>query len=62
MNNIRLYRKKKELTQSQLANAIGVSLDTISRYETGKRDPKSKHLVKMASVLDCTVNQLVSTP
>ena len=59
MVNIRHFRQKHSLTQAQLAQIMGVSLDTISRYKTGKREPKASDLCKMAEIFDCTLDELV---
>lgn len=41
-NNIRKYRKLLGLTQEQLADASGLSLMSIRRYEAGDRRPSAK--------------------
>ena len=33
--NIRRYRKKLDMTQAQLAQRLGVSVQAVSRWETG---------------------------
>ena len=49
------------LTQSQLANELGVSLRTVTNYETGDRYPKKRELYKkMAEVLGVEVNYLLT--
>lgn len=54
--NIILWRKKSKLTQRQVAKKLGVSVHTVSRWETGKAYP---------SVMDCetlaTVFRIPST-
>lgn len=59
MNKIREYREKNGLTQSQLAAKVGLSLDTVSRYETEKREPRASDLCRMAEVLHCSVDDLL---
>ena len=51
---IRIARRRKEmgLTQEQLAERIGVSLQTISCIELGKKSVRSENLAKMCSSLD----------
>ena len=58
-NQIRSFRKKRGLTQSQLAEAIGETRQTVYKYEAGivKTIPRSK-LEKIASVLACTPAEL----
>jgi DNA-binding XRE family transcriptional regulator len=60
MNGIRYYRNKFDLTQTGLALKIGVSLDTVSRWETGKREPRSSELRKMAILFGCTIDDLIN--
>lgn len=45
------FRKAKNLSQSELAEAIGVSQLAVSTYECGSRDPKPKVAKKIARVL-----------
>ena len=49
--NIRDYRLAKNMTQQQLADAIGVKVSTISRYETGIHSPSIRHMKKLCEVL-----------
>lgn len=48
-NRIAELRKEKGLTLQQVADAIGVGNNTISRYETGKREPKLETWIKLAN-------------
>lgn len=41
---LRRLRKAQGLTQGELAEKVGVSINTIVRYETGKYSPKVKIL------------------
>ena len=52
---IREARIKKGLTQQQLANKMGVTVTTVSRWETGRSKPKMydlKRLWRILKVLD----------
>ena len=51
-NKIKQYRKEKGFTQEQLANAVGVSVMTIRRFEAGTREPRTLMLEKIANALD----------
>lgn len=51
-NFIEQARKRKKLSQAQLADLVGVSRASISLYETGAGDPSYKVLGKLAEVLD----------
>jgi len=46
-----MYRKKRKLTVTELANKIGVTEACISRYETGSRSIPIKSAKKIAEVL-----------
>lgn len=50
-DRIKQYRKEKGFTQEQLANAVGVSVMTIRRFEAGTREPKAFMLEKIADCL-----------
>lgn len=51
-------RKKKGLTQRNLAEKAGVHLVQISRYETGKGQPTLEVLKNMAIALGVTIDSL----
>ena len=53
-------RKDKGLTQKQLADSLGVSNATISKWETGKGYPDISLLESLASVLDITVSEVLA--
>ena len=58
---LRGARMAAKLTQQQLASAIGVSLRTITNYETGDRYPKKREVYqKLADVLHLKRSYLVS--
>ena len=52
--NIKIKRKEKNITTTQLAEMIGVDQSTIVRYENGgvRRVP-DKQLQKICDALDC---------
>lgn len=52
MDNLKELRKKKGLTQAELANIVGVSDVTINRYELGLRTPKIDNILKIANALE----------
>lgn len=58
---VRELREIKGLTQEELANKIGVSLKTISRYESGESKPRYRKVYdKLAEVLDTSHDYLVT--
>jgi len=57
-NNIAKIRKRKGLTQMELAELVGVNRFHISNIERGKSLPSVKLLIKIANVLDVSLNDL----
>lgn len=53
-------RKEKGLTQKDLAEKIGVSDKTISKWENGNSTPDTSMLLSISEALDVTVNEILS--
>ena len=49
--NLRKLRKSAGLSQTQLADLVGVSLLTLFRWEKGDRQPRAEEIKKIAQVL-----------
>lgn len=49
------YRKKRNLTQEDLANIMDIKRPNISRFETGQYNPTLDLLVKMAECMDLEI-------
>lgn len=56
---ITLKRKEKNLTQEQLAEKIGVSNKTVSKWENGKCMPDYSVIEILCKELDITVSELL---
>ena len=52
-------REKRNLTQKQLAELMGVKQSNISRWEAGTYQPNATTLKKMAGVLNCYIDDLI---
>ena len=52
-------RKKLGLTQTELANKIGVIKQAISLYETEGNIPSSENWIALAGALNCKVDDLL---
>ncbi|MGI6181019.1 MAG: helix-turn-helix domain-containing protein [Agathobaculum sp.] len=58
---VRLLRKEKKLSQTELGKLCGLSLRTIRNYEVNGRYPKQREVyTKLADALGCEVNFLLS--
>ena len=53
-------RKEKQLTQNDLADLLQVTNKAVSRWETGEGYPDVSSLVKLASILNVTVDELLA--
>ena len=51
-------RKQKRLKQTDLAKLLNVSIDTVRRWEQGKRAPTVDKLQPLANALDTTISYL----
>ena len=50
MNIIRELRKRADLQQKELAAEVGVSVATVSDWETQKKDPSGERLKRLAEI------------
>ena len=57
--NIRMYRKTAGLTQKMLAAKCGMAEITIRQYESGKREPRSRQLTRIADALNISADSLI---
>lgn len=53
-------RKKKNLTQMQLAEKLNITDRAVSKWETGKAMPDSSIMLELCDVLNITVNDLLN--
>ena len=57
---IKKYRKVKNMSQDMLADASGINVSMIKKYECGIRNPKPEQLLKIANALGISINALYS--
>lgn len=57
---IREYRKKKNITQEEMANRLGVTAPAVNKWENGKSQPDIMLLAPIARLLNITLNTLLS--
>ena len=57
-NKILEFRKAQNLTQRQLAEKVGITYQSLQRYEKGTVLPVVDIAVKLAEALNTTVDQL----
>ena len=52
-------RKSRGISQLKLAMDMNTSQNTISRYETGEREPGIRELIKIADYFDVSLDYLL---
>lgn len=56
---LRKMRENRNLYQQEVADYLGITSATLSRFETGARQPDASMLVKMANYFNCSVDYLL---
>lgn len=56
--NIRNYRRKQDLTQEEFAECLGVSYQSVSRWENGTTYPDIELLPAISKLFGITVDEL----
>lgn len=56
---LRELRKAKGISQLRLALDLNTNQNTISRYETGEREPGINELIKLADYFNVSIDYLV---
>ena len=59
MNRIRDLREDRDLRQVDVANATGIDQKTLSNYETGRTNPDSWAIIKLAEFFGVTCDYLL---
>ena len=57
--NIRNLRKKYNMKQEQLAEALDVSITAVSKWEREMATPELKYIVEMANLFEISVDMLL---
>lgn len=57
--NIRAFRKERKFTQEQLAEALGVTVGAVSKWESGSSMPDISLIVEMADFFETSVDVLL---
>ena len=57
--NLKIAREKKNMTQKEVADSIGVAKSTYSLYESGNREPNVQTIKKIADTLNVSADDLL---
>ena len=60
--NLKRQRKKKDLTQEQLAELVGVRRETIMRLEKAQYNPSLKLAVDISRAVDAPIEEIFIFP
>lgn len=55
---LKQLRQKKGLTQQKLAEILGIKRNTYSDWENGKTEPGFENLIKLADLLEVSLDWL----
>lgn len=55
-----LLRKKKGITQEQLSELVGVSRQSVSRWEMDAAFPETDKLIKLSKLFECSIDYLLN--
>ncbi len=58
--SFREARKKRNLTQKQVAQRLGTSRVTVARWECGVNNPKLNTIRELAKLYQCTADELIN--
>ncbi len=60
-DNFKRIRIKHKLTQTQVAELLGVSRSTYTYYETGRFEPSADTFKKLVKIYSCSADDLLGT-
>ena len=58
-DNLKRVRKKKKISQEELADRLGVSRQSVSKWETGENYPSMTNIMCLCTIFKCNINELV---
>ena len=57
--NLKLIRKSRKISQEDLAEKLGVSRQSVSKWETGENYPSMQNIMCLCTIFKCQINELV---
>lgn len=57
--NLKNIRKSKKISQEDLADTLGVSRQSVSKWETGENYPSMQNIMCLCTIFKCKMNDLV---
>ena len=59
-SNLKELRKIKKISQEDLAEKVGVSRQSVSKWETGDAYPEMNNILMLCKIFNCKINDLLS--
>lgn len=59
MGRLRELRRQRLLTLRELSKEVGVSFQTVQSWESGKSQPRLRHIGRLAEVLNVSTDELL---
>lgn len=58
-DNLKNFRKQKKISQEMLAEKVGVSRQSVSKWECGEAYPSMDNILILCDIFNCKINDLV---
>ena len=58
-DNLKMIRKMRKISQEELADKLGVSRQSVSKWETGENYPSMTNIMCLCTIFKCNINELV---
>ena len=58
--NLEYLRKGKKLSQEDLADKLGISRQSVSKWESGAAYPETDKMLALCKLFDCTLDELMN--
>ena len=58
-DNLQHLRATRNMTQEQLAMLVGVSRQSVTKWEAERSYPEMDKLLRICEIFDCTIDELV---
>ena len=59
-DNLRNLRKSKKISQEELAEKVGVSRQSVSKWETSEAYPEMNNILELCKIFNCNISKLVN--
>ena len=59
-DNLKKIRKRKNISQEELAERVGVSRQSVSKWETSEAYPEMNNILELCKIFKCNINDLVN--